>query len=139
MRMQNLLLGSFLAGMALWAGSAHAQAGGVRVRVPFQFSVNGNTFAPGEYTMVSGSNQVRVVPANGKTEAMALANDVSGHLAGATGRVVFRCYGNRCFLAEVWSPTEINGRQLLPSRVEEESRRERQGAYFAVLGMKPQK
>ena len=138
MRIRSLMVASLLAGIGLWAGAAQGQAGGVRASVPFPFSVNDKTFAPGKYTMVAGSNQVRLISATeGKTVAIALANDVSGHLAGANGRVVFRCYNNRCFLAEVWSPTETNGRQVLTSRAEAESRKERRGTYFAILGMKP--
>jgi hypothetical protein len=138
MKIQSLITASLLAGIGLWAGSARAQVGGVRASVPFPFTVSGKTFAPGEYTMVAGSNQVRVIsPADGRTIAMALANDVSGHLAGANGRVVFRCYAEQCFLAEVWSPTEMNGRQVLTPRAESDARKEHRGTYFAILGMKP--
>ena len=97
MRMRMMV--ALVAGMFVWAGSASAQAGGVRV---------------------------------------ALANDVSGHSVGANGRIVFRCYGERCYLSEVWSPVEQNGRQVPPSRAEAHSSRERSGTYFAILG-KPAK
>ena len=90
--------------------------------------------------MVVGSHRVSVVSqADGRTVALALANDISGHAAGASGRIVFHCYGERCFLAEIWSPIQENGRQLLISPAEAESGRERHGTYFAILGMKPQK
>ena len=93
-----------------------------------------------EYTMVAGRQRVSVTSAaDGRTVAIALANDVSGHLAGATGRIIFRCYDTRCFLAELWSPTEQNGRQLLISPAESERSRESSGTYFAILGTKPAK
>ena len=137
MRMRMMV--ALVAGMFVWAGSASAQAGGVRVSVPFGFGVGGKTFAAGDYIMMAGSHQVRIVSeANGKTLAMALANDVSGHSVGANGRIVFRCYGERCYLSEVWSPVEQNGRQVPPSRAEAHSSRERSGTYFAILG-KPAK
>lgn len=140
MKKRILVVAGFLVGTGLWAGSAQAQAGGVRATVPFRFSVGGKMFAAGEYTMVARPHQVSVISqADGRTVAMALANDISGHAAGANGRIVFHCYGERCFLAEVWSPVEENGRRLLMSPAEAESSRERRGTYFAILGMKPLK
>ena len=140
MRKQLLISASLLMGLGLCAGPAHAQAGGVRVTVPFRFSVSGKTFAAGDYTMVAASHQVSVVSqADGRTVALALANDIAGHAAGANGRIVFHCYRERCFLAEIWSPIQENGRRLLISPAEAESGREVRGTYFAILGMKPQK
>ena len=137
MKKQILLVAGVLVGIGFWTGSAEAQTGGVRATVPFHFMVDGKTFAAGEYTMVAGRQRVSVVSAaDGRTVAIALANDVSGHLAGATGRITFRCYDSRCFLAELWSPTEQNGRQLLISPVESESSREHRGTYFAIRGTK---
>lgn len=138
MKKQILVVAGVLLGIGFWTGSAEAQTGGVRATVPFHFIVGGKTFAAGEYTMVAGRQRVSVV-SDGRTLAIALANDVSGHLAGATGRIIFRCYDTRCFLAELWSPTEQNGRQLLISPAESETSRERSGTYFAILGMKPAK
>lgn len=133
--MQGLLVSLLMAGIGCWTIPAFAQAGGVQVSVPFRFRVGGKTFAAGEYTMVAGSHQVRVVSqGDNRTLAIAIANDFAGHSAGANGRVVFRCYGEHCFLAEVWSPVEDNGRQLVTSREEAESGRERRGTYFAILG-----
>jgi len=126
---------ALVAGMCVWAGSASAQAVGVRVSVPFGFGVGGKTLAAGDYVMMGGWHRVRIVSqANGKTLAMTLANDVSGHSAGPNGRIVLRCYGDRCYLSQVWSPVEQNGRQVLPSRAEVHSSRERSGTYFAILG-----
>ena len=133
--MRTRMMVALVVGMFVWAGSASAQAGGVRVSAPFGFGVGGKSFAAGDYIIMAGSHQVRIVSeANGKTLAMALANDVSGHSAGANGRIVFRCYGDRCYLWEVWSPVEQNGRQVLSSHGEAHSNRERGGTYFAILG-----
>ena len=140
MKKQILVVAGALLGIGFWTGSAEAQTGGVRATVPFHFIVGGKTFAAGDYTMVAGRQRVSVVSAaDGRTVAIALANDVFGHLAGTTGRIIFRCYDTRCFLAELWSPTEQNGRQLLISPVESESSREHRGTYFAILGTKPAK
>lgn len=138
MRMQTLVVAAVSLSIALSAGPAQGQAGGVQAKVPFRFSVAGKSFAAGEYTMIVGAHQLSVVSAaDGRTVAMALVNKVSGHRAGATGRIIFRCYRERCFLAEVWSPAEENGRQVVTSRAEVESAKEGEGVYFAVLATNP--
>jgi hypothetical protein len=138
MKKQTLVVAALCLLIGLSAGPACAQAGGVRAKVPFGFSAAGKTFAAGEYTMVAGPHQVSVVSAtDGRTVALALANKVSGGAAGKNGRIIFHCYRERCFLAEVWSPTEENGRQVLRSRAESELAKEQEGTYFAVLGTKP--
>jgi hypothetical protein len=129
----GMLVLALVLGMS--AGRAQAQAGGVTVRIPFKFSVAGRTFAAGDYRVDVGSQQVTVVAlADERTVALALANKVSGKDAGKTGRVVFRCYREHCFLVEVWSPREENGRQVMATRLEKDAAREGEGTYFAVLG-----
>ena len=61
---------------------------------------------------------------------------VSGRSAGENGRLIFHCYHDRCFLAEVWSPTQDNGRELPTSRTEANLAKEEQAKYFAFLGEK---
>lgn len=117
----------------------YAQAGGVRANVPFNFAVSGKTLPAGHYTMLAASHQVKIQDAQGRMVAMVLANEVSGRSAGESGQIIFHCYRDRCFLAEVWSPAKDNGRQLLTSRTEAGLSREESGKYFAVLGEKPQK
>ena len=134
MTMQSWM-GKGLLLLGLTAGMASAQTGGVRTKVPFDFNLAGKRFAAGEYMMVPGSQKVTIISlSEGKTVALALANAVSGKTAGRTGRVVFRCYRQRCFLQEVWSPTQVNGLQILTSPAEREQARFVEGVYFAVLG-----
>jgi hypothetical protein len=133
MRMRGMaILGLAIAMM--WA-TAYAQTGGVTARIPFKFSVAGRTFSAGDYRMEVGSQQVTIVSlSEGRTVAMGLANKVSGKDAGKTGRIVFRCYRERCFLAEVWSPREDDGRRVLASSAEREAARKGEETFFAVLG-----
>lgn len=135
---KHFLFVAFLGATFGLAISASAQVGGVRAKVPFDFAVSDKIFPAGEYTMVAASEQIRIEDAKGKPVAMVLANQVSGRSAGATGQIVFQCYRNRCFLRELWSPVQQNGRQLLTSRAESELKKEQSGKYFAVLGQKPQ-
>jgi hypothetical protein len=89
--------------------------------------------------MIASSHQVNIEDDYGKVVAMVLANDVSGRSAGENGQIIFHCYRDRCFLSQVWSPTQENGRELLTSRQEAELTKEGKGNYFAVLGEKPRK
>jgi len=115
----------------------YAQRGGVQAQIPFSFVVAGKTFAAGKYTMIAASHQLKIEDENGRVVALSLANEVSGRSAGPNGEIIFHCYGYRCFLAEVWSPTEENGRQLPTPRMEANLQKEQGGTYFAVLGVKP--
>ena len=136
MRSQTLFVASLSVAIGLAAVPAHSQRGGVQAHIPCKFAVAGKTFPAGEYMMVAASHQVRVEDANGRIIAVVLANDISDGSAGVPGRIIFR-YGDRCFLAELCSPHQENGRQLLTSRTEAESAKEERGKYLAVVGEKP--
>jgi len=112
--------------------SAHAQAAGVRAQVPFSFAASGKTFPAGEYTMIPDSQLVQIQDLHGKTVALVLANEISGRATRASGQIIFHCYRQRCFLAEVWSPVEKDGKQLLISRTEAGLAEERPAKYFSV-------
>ena len=113
---------------------AYAQRGGIHARIPFNFAVTGQIFPAGEYILIAASQEVRIEDATGRVVAMVLANDISGRSAGANGEIIFHCYRDRCFLAEVWSPAQMNGRELPRSRAEANLAKEEKGKYFAVLG-----
>jgi hypothetical protein len=130
---------SLFSAIAITMIPANAQAGGVQSHVPFKFSVSGKTLPAGQYTMIASSNQVRIRDAHGRMVAMVLANDVSGRSAGNNGQIIFHCYRDYCFLSEVWSPAERNGRQLLTSRTEADLAKEERAKYFALVGEEPQK
>ena len=137
MKNEMLIIASLCLLTTLVARPAFAQRGGVRAEIPFNFALSGKTFHAGQYTMIAAPHGVRIEDANGTIVAVALANEVSGDSKVANGKIVFHCYGYRCFLFELWSPTEENGRQLRTPRIEMELRKEQKGAYFAVLGEKP--
>lgn len=125
----------FVVGLAMVP--ANAQATFVKGKIPFSFTVLGNTFPAGEYRMAAAPHEVRIEDADGKPIAMVLANNVSGRSAGKNFQIVFRCYSDHCFLAEVWFSGQEGGRQLLTSQAEAKLANEEKGKYFAVLGEIP--
>jgi hypothetical protein len=135
MKRQMFFVASLCSAIALIVIPATAQ-GGVRSRVPFEFSVSGKALPAGEYTIVAGSSQIRIQDAHGRVVAMVLANDVSGRSAGENGQIIFHCYEDRCFLSEVWAPTELNGRQLVTTREEAELVKEENAKSVVLLGEK---
>ena len=137
MKKQTLIVASLCLVLGLALAPAYAQAGGVHAKVPFNFVAFGKTFPAGEYTMIPSSNQIKIRNADGRVVAMVLATPGPGRSDGANGEIVFHCYRDRCFLAEVWSPARENGRQVPTSRTEAELATEEHGKDFAVLGEKP--
>ena len=127
----KLMLGAgcFLAGVL----TTHAQVGGVKVRVPFEFEIANMTLPAGEYVVWSERDQVLLRVAGGKTVAMVPANRTV-HDGGKSGQVVFNCYEKRCFLSQLWTPDAEQGRELLMSKTEKQLAKRCEPQLFALLG-----
>jgi hypothetical protein len=132
------LIGACLCLMAGLAVSANAQAI-MEAKVPFAFVVSGKTLPAGEYMLIANPHQIKIEDGNSRVVAYVLANDVSIPPTRKPGQVIFRCYGNRCFLAELWSPSLNIGREVIRSRAEAEFAKEQRGQLFAVLGETPKR
>jgi len=130
MKRRMIFLATLVALIALGV-PVHAQTG-VKVRVPFDFIVADRTLPEGEYLISSLQDEVLVQNAQGKTVAVVLSNAVSGRSISKTGQAVFQCYEQRCFLSELWSPTQFAGRQLLKCHWEKELAKKETPKYFAL-------
>jgi hypothetical protein len=137
MKSQMLIVAGLCLAVGLTVVPLNAQTGGVQAKVPFNFEVLGKTFPSGAYTMIATLDQVGIEDATGTLVARVVSNQISGRSVGPNGQIIFHCYRDRCFLAELWSPTQENGRQLLTSRPEANLAKEVPRTYFAVLGEKP--
>ena len=136
MKKQTLFVASLCLVVGLAPIPAHAQVFEARAKVPFSFVVLGKTFPAGEYTLLAAPHMVKIEDAKQTLIAVVLANEIPGRSAGA-GQIIFHCYSDSCFLSELRSPIQGNGRQLLTSRTEAEFAKKERGRYFAVLGEKP--
>jgi hypothetical protein len=139
MNKQTLIFASFCWAVALAMVPAHAQSWNVQAKIPFNFTVLEKTLPAGDYRMIAKPHQVDIEDAEGKIVAKVLALDVSGRSGGENGGIIFRCYRDRCFLAQVLSPTQGKGRQLLTTRAESNLTKEDKEKYFAILGEETQK
>ena len=104
----------------------------ITVKVPFNFVISDRAFPAGQYSVSSSRDRLTVQDATGKSVFIGIANSVSGRRVAETGQVVFRCYDDRCFLSEFWTPTQESGSRLLPSRYEAELARHGKGTEFAL-------
>lgn len=95
--------------------------------IPFEFSVGDKAMPSGRYEVRTANSQgiVLVIQSkDGKSSAIRLTNSIEPTTNKTRVRMVFHRYGERYFLAEVWSRTGESGRELLKSRQERAVERE---------------
>ena len=81
----------------------------------------------GEYsfqTIVSAGDGLLIRSADGKTSALRLSEPTEKAKDKSHARLVFHRYGDRYFLAQVWTGANNTGRQLLKSQDESAVERE---------------
>jgi hypothetical protein len=114
--------------LASAVASANAQsAQKVVADVPFDFSVGYKTLPAGEYsvqTIASAGDGLLIRSADGKTSALRLSEPTEKAKDKSHARLVFHRYGERYFLAQVWSGSNNTGRQLMKSQEESAIERE---------------
>lgn len=111
------------------AGSAFAQAPEkVVVNVPFDFVVGDKTLAAGEYSVRSvstGRTQAFLVKsADGRDSCITLTNSVQAGSSSKESKLVFRQYGSRYFLSQIWTAGANVGRVIPRSRLQRDAERE---------------
>ena len=108
--------------------------------IPFEFTVGAQSLPSGQYAVRAANSQgnALIVQSNdAKSSAMELTNSIRPNKANTQARLVFHRYGERYFLAEVWSGSDSTGRQLMKSRQERAIERElasklAQGSYETI-------
>ena len=107
----------------LLAAPVSAQTLTLRVSVPFDFVVGGNTLPAGDY-LISQVNAERFLTVrNVSSDAMptVITPSVPGHLAvPGEATLTFHRYGSDYFLAEIWDGYTGQGRSIWMSRTERE-------------------
>lgn len=128
--LKTLTMLTLLVGLALAATVASAQGPSTSRRViaeiPFDFIVGDKTLPAGNYTVGAATTNgegVRITSRNGKSSAIRLTYSASDKSQKKNARMVFHRYGQRYFLAEVWSGDNF-GHKLMPSKNERNLQRE---------------
>jgi len=106
--------------LTLAVASVHAQSSTkIEVSIPFDFTVGNSNLHPGKYTVTArGTAALMIRSKDGGSTAMRLTNAIHNSEPSAKTKLVFRQYGERYFLSEVWTVGENSGRQILQSRQE---------------------
>jgi len=106
--------------------SANAQSTRILVsNVPFEFVVGDKALPAGEYRISSVFGKALTIQsADANDSATRLAIEIQPRNNRQQRRLVFHKYGERYFLAEVWSSADSMGRKLLKSRQERAIERE---------------
>jgi len=125
--MKKQLFALLSLGLLLATTSAYAQtmayAVNLKVNVPFNFVVTGETLPGGEYTIRSEPNIEHALSINaaGRNSRVFLANPcltVKGRKPSDQVKLVFHRYGHQYFLSEIWMVGNSVGQQLPKSRRE---------------------
>lgn len=122
MKKQLLTVATVLS-LLLVAASAFAQTGTVRANIPFKFVVNQATLPPGEYTLtkLGQAGEVTAIQRDGGKEVkLVMPNHLESFKPADKTKLVFRCYGDRYFLSEIWIEGSHSGRKLPKSAHESE-------------------
>jgi hypothetical protein len=105
------------------AAAAHAQDfTRLHANVPFDFVVDGQRLQAGQYTVGQGKvgGVVVIEATDGKGHSAAIGVPMPSAAGPSSDtKLMFRCYGNACFLSEVWGIGEY-GRELPKSSRERE-------------------
>jgi hypothetical protein len=127
---KNLTMLTLVVGLALAAAvvSANGQSTSTLVTadIPFDFIVANQTLPSGKYavhTATSSGDSVKISSRDGKSSAIRLADLVAAKGTKRTARMVFHRYGQKYFLAEVWSGDDY-GRKLRQCKTEKILRHE---------------
>ncbi|PYS46610.1 MAG: hypothetical protein DMF68_18635 [Acidobacteria bacterium] len=123
------MLVSIIALAFMTAVATNAQSGRqlLRANVPFDFVVGDKTLAAGEYN-VAKINQdatgIQVLGANNHQSALRLTSTVQANAPKNRAMLIFHRYGDRYFLAQVWTPGSAEGREMSKSKAERAVERE---------------
>ena len=107
--------------------SANAQSRHQVAKIPFEFIVGDSSLPAGQYdvtSMTSNDAVLRITNSEQSQTAIRLTQTISHTKPADKGKLVFRRYADRYFLAEVWAAGDTSGRQLSKSKQERAIERE---------------
>ena len=116
-----------LVALAFCTASAYGQSTRSSAQIPFDFTVGSETLSAGRYNISNATPEgkiVKIEAAKEQAAVMRLTSRVGGGAAAESSKLVFHKYGNRYFLAEIWTAGEPGGQKLMKSREEKALERE---------------
>jgi hypothetical protein len=117
---------------------AQAGPGPARFTVPFDFAVGTQVLPAGEYSVQPAlSDRVLLRSHDGRTVTTVLAVPVKSQKASSETALVFKRYGERYFLSQIWTQGSEFGREVPASAAEQEARKQTE-ARLAVIAARKQ-
>ena len=97
-----------------------AQNVGLKIRVPFPFTIANITLDAGEYVMSPiGDRALRIQPMGGRAHSITVVtNPVTSNERPKLGNLIFTCYEDHCFLSQFWMNEQYFGHELPKSEAE---------------------
>lgn len=123
MRKQSLLMAGFLVLSSMAATQVARAQQPLVVNIPFAFVAGNATLPAGEYRIQKwdGNSPVLLIQCSDPAEsAMVITNAAEAKELQSESKLVFKRYGKRYFLSQVWTAGSIRGRQLFKSPREKE-------------------
>lgn len=131
---KTLVALSLFAMLAMGEALAQSQNPVMIVRIPFEFSVGNRTLPAGEYRFLRPHQSVVLLEdAAGRGLSNIITHTAENKTAPVDGKLVFRGYNGRYFLAEVWRAGDQNGQTVPPSRAEQEMAKQRRPILLALV------
>jgi hypothetical protein len=110
-------------GLLLLAASAYAQTVNLKIEIPFSFTANGTKMPAGQYTIqglgISGE-ALAIRNSEQKAQTLVMGHRCESLKTSEQSKLVFHRYGDRYFLAQVWTAGNNAGRELPKTRQEVE-------------------
>ncbi len=109
-----------LAFVTALAADAQTQGRQLSANVPFDFVVGDKAMPAGQYRIGritrEADGAIVVSSADSSSNAMRLTNVVQGEQAAKQSTLVFHRYGDKYYLAQIWTAGNQEGRELLKSK-----------------------
>lgn len=110
--------------LAFLAASSGVQAQEpLLVKIPFAFTAGKMTLPAGEYRVrntAEASSALLIQRTDGSAATYVMPNAVQANRPQTRSKLIFRCYGTRYFLSQVWIKGHSRGKELPPSAKEKE-------------------
>lgn len=134
--MKNKVTKLLSIGIALAASVAvQAQDKVITANVPFSFYMGSSLMPQGAYRVseLASDTVVRIAAAQGSAAKSMTTINLAGKTQAEPARLVFHCYGNEYFLAEIWTGDTSAGQGIGRSTREKELVGSGAGAHLAMI------
>jgi hypothetical protein len=124
--MKKQLFAVAILGLLMTAVSAYAQTIRMKADVPFNFIVDRATLPAGAYTIESAgvADALLIRDADGQAKRVVMPNHCESNQPAGQTKLVFRKYGDRYFLSQVWIEGNTLGHEFPKSSRETEVARD---------------